>query len=146
MIQRAGGEARLGFPVHPHMLRHSWGYKLANDGHDTRAIQHYLGHKNTQDTVRYRELAPTRLKISGEINDCIQSRQSLLNSSALRRSPEAKRLAGKQRCAWMSRRSKDEASLSQRFCASLRQMENPAPSTRMFRVDFATAEPLHGGD
>jgi type 1 fimbriae regulatory protein FimB/type 1 fimbriae regulatory protein FimE len=62
VIQRAGEQARLGFPVHPHMLRHSCGYKLANDGHDTRAIQHYLGHKNIQHTVRYTELAPTRFK------------------------------------------------------------------------------------
>jgi type 1 fimbriae regulatory protein FimE len=62
VIQRAGEEASLGFPVHPHMLRHSCGYKLANDGHDTRAIQHYLGHKNIQHTVRYTELAPTRFK------------------------------------------------------------------------------------
>jgi type 1 fimbriae regulatory protein FimE len=62
VIQRAGEEAGLGFPIHPHMLRHSCGYKLANDGHDTRAIQHYLGHKNIQHTVRYTELAPTRFK------------------------------------------------------------------------------------
>src|SRR3984885_3310841 len=27
------------------MLRHACGYKLANDGHDTRAIQAYLGHR-----------------------------------------------------------------------------------------------------
>ncbi len=46
IIARAGSTAEIGFPVHPHMLRHSTGYKLANDGHDTRAIQHYLGHKN----------------------------------------------------------------------------------------------------
>jgi integrase len=39
-------EAKLPFPVHPHMLRHACGYKLANDGHDTRAIRHYLGHRN----------------------------------------------------------------------------------------------------
>src|SRR5215472_1549156 len=31
--------------IHPHMLRHPCGFKLANDGHDTRALQHYLGHK-----------------------------------------------------------------------------------------------------
>jgi type 1 fimbriae regulatory protein FimE len=62
MVQRAGEAAKLGFPVHPHMLRHAAGYKLANDGHDTRAIQHYLGHKNIQHTVRYTELAPTRFK------------------------------------------------------------------------------------
>jgi len=57
---RAGKKARIGFPVHPHMLRHSTGYKLANDGHDTRAIQHYLGHKNIQHTVRYTELSANR--------------------------------------------------------------------------------------
>lgn len=48
------------YPVHPHMLRHATGFKLANDGHDTRAIQQYLGHKNIQHTVRYTELASTR--------------------------------------------------------------------------------------
>lgn len=37
MIARAGRQARIPFPVHPHMLRHATGYKLANDGHDTRA-------------------------------------------------------------------------------------------------------------
>jgi type 1 fimbriae regulatory protein FimB/type 1 fimbriae regulatory protein FimE len=34
MIQRTGVAAKLPFPVHPHMLRHSTGYKLANDGHE----------------------------------------------------------------------------------------------------------------
>jgi len=62
LVQRAGQEAKLAFPVHPHMLRHACGYKLANDGHDTRAIQHYLGHRNIQNTVRYTELAPGRFK------------------------------------------------------------------------------------
>jgi site-specific recombinase XerD len=37
-------------------------YALANKGHDTRALQAYLGHKNIQHTVRYTELAPTRFK------------------------------------------------------------------------------------
>ena len=62
MIARAGQAAALPFPVHPHMLRHACGYKLANDGHDTRAIQHYLGHKNITHTVRYTELASDRFK------------------------------------------------------------------------------------
>jgi type 1 fimbriae regulatory protein FimB/type 1 fimbriae regulatory protein FimE len=62
MIERAGEAADLGFKAHPHMLRHATGYKLANDGHDTRALQAYLGHKNIQHTVRYTELAPTRFK------------------------------------------------------------------------------------
>ena len=54
--------ARLGFPIHPHMLRHATGYKLANDGRDTRSIQHYLGHRNIQHTTRYTQLAPDRFK------------------------------------------------------------------------------------
>ena len=62
MIERVGILAKLGFKAHPHMLRHACGYKLANDGHDTRALQAYLGHKNIQHTVRYTELAPTRFK------------------------------------------------------------------------------------
>jgi type 1 fimbriae regulatory protein FimE len=48
--------------AHPHMLRHACGFKLANDGHDTRALQHYLGHKNIQHTVRYTDMAPDRFK------------------------------------------------------------------------------------
>jgi len=60
LVERAGTEAGLGLKVHPHMLRHACGYKLANDGHDTRALQHYMGHKNIQHTVRYSELSATR--------------------------------------------------------------------------------------
>lgn len=44
------------------MLRHACGYKLANEGHDTRAIQAYLGHKNISHTVRYTELSPERFR------------------------------------------------------------------------------------
>ncbi|TMJ88264.1 MAG: hypothetical protein E6G76_10830 [Alphaproteobacteria bacterium] len=54
--------AKMPFPVHPHMLRHGCGYALANAGHDTRALQAWLGHKNIQHTVRYTELAPDRFK------------------------------------------------------------------------------------
>jgi type 1 fimbriae regulatory protein FimB/type 1 fimbriae regulatory protein FimE len=54
----AAGLAEL--QVHPHMLRHAAGYKLANDGHDTRAIQLYLGHRQIQHTVRYTQLASGR--------------------------------------------------------------------------------------
>jgi type 1 fimbriae regulatory protein FimE len=62
MIQRTGRAAKLPFPVHPHMLRHSTGYKLANDGHDTRSLAHYLGHRNLQSTARYTALAPDRFQ------------------------------------------------------------------------------------
>jgi type 1 fimbriae regulatory protein FimB/type 1 fimbriae regulatory protein FimE len=62
MMERAGVEAKFGFKPHPHMLRHACGYALANRGHDTRALQAYLGHKNIQHTVRYTELSPNRFK------------------------------------------------------------------------------------
>jgi hypothetical protein len=60
MVARVGVEARFKFRVHPHMLRHACGYALANKGHDTLALQAYLGHKNIQHTVRYTELSPAR--------------------------------------------------------------------------------------
>lgn len=62
MVERAGREAKLAFKAHPHMLRHACGYALANKGHDTRALQAYLGHRNIQHTVRYTELSATRFK------------------------------------------------------------------------------------
>lgn len=62
IISRAGKEAKLPFSIHPHMLRHACGYKLAQAGEDTRAIQHYLGHRNIQHTVRYTQLSAERFK------------------------------------------------------------------------------------
>ena len=44
-------------------LRHSCGYKLANDGIDTRAIQEdWLGHVSITHTTRYTALSPSRFK------------------------------------------------------------------------------------
>ena len=62
LIKRIGERAGFDFQVHAHMLRHGCGYALANAGHDTRAIQDWLGHRSIQHTVRYTELAPTRFK------------------------------------------------------------------------------------
>jgi type 1 fimbriae regulatory protein FimE len=62
LITRIGEAAGLGFPVHPHMLRHACGFKLAHDGHDTRAIQDWLGHRNIQHTTRYTELTTARFR------------------------------------------------------------------------------------
>jgi len=57
-----GKRAGLGFHVHPHMLRHSTGYYLANRGHDTRLVQDYLGHRNIAHTVRYTRTAAARFE------------------------------------------------------------------------------------
>ena len=66
LIARLGERAGMPFPIHPHMLRHACGLALANAGHDTRALQAWLGHRNIQHTVRYTELAPrTGSRISG---------------------------------------------------------------------------------
>jgi len=60
IIARAGTNAGFPFSIHPHMLRHSTGFYLANKGEDTRAIQSYLGHANIKNTVIYTELSPKR--------------------------------------------------------------------------------------
>ena len=60
LLARTGAAAGFGFGIHPHMLRHACGYKLANDGQDTRAIQDYLGHRNIQHTVNYTQLKVDR--------------------------------------------------------------------------------------
>jgi integrase len=62
LVKIIGARAGLPFPVHFHMLRHSCGYKLANDGVDTRAIQDWLGHVSITHTTRYTALSATRFK------------------------------------------------------------------------------------
>jgi integrase len=62
LVAAIGQRAGLLMPVHPHMLRHSCGYALANQGRDTRLIQDYLGHKNVQHTVRYPRTAAARFE------------------------------------------------------------------------------------
>ncbi|WP_409334583.1 tyrosine-type recombinase/integrase [Bradyrhizobium jicamae] len=42
--------------------RSACGFALTNKGHDTRALQAYLGHKNIQHIVGYTELAADRFK------------------------------------------------------------------------------------
>jgi site-specific recombinase XerD len=56
------------------MLRHACGSKLANDGHDTRALQAYLGRRNIQHTVRYTDLSPTQFKDFSRANAAAKTR------------------------------------------------------------------------
>ena len=60
LLIKLGRLAGLEVPVFPHALRHSTGYKLANQGVDTRSLQHYLGHRNIQNTVIYTQLNANR--------------------------------------------------------------------------------------
>jgi type 1 fimbriae regulatory protein FimB/type 1 fimbriae regulatory protein FimE len=62
MVERAGEAAKLPFPVHVHMLRHSTGYALAGKGMDTRRLQHFLGHASITNTVRYTAMSPQPFK------------------------------------------------------------------------------------
>jgi integrase len=62
MMARLGVKADMPFPIHPHQLRHSCGYKFANEGKDTRSLQAYLGHRSINSTVRYTAISPTRFK------------------------------------------------------------------------------------
>jgi integrase len=62
MIERAAAAAGIELKAHPHMLRHACGYALANKGHDTRAIQGWLGHRSITSTAVYTALAPNRFK------------------------------------------------------------------------------------
>lgn len=62
MLVKYGKKAGLSLDAHPHMLRHSCGYALADRGADTRLIQDYLGHRNIQHTVRYTATNPARFE------------------------------------------------------------------------------------
>jgi integrase len=62
MLARTGRAAGFPWLVHPHQLRHATGYALANKGVDTRTLQHYLGHRSIEHTVRYTELAADRFQ------------------------------------------------------------------------------------
>ena len=59
IFSRIGSLSSIPFPIYPHILRHSCGYKLAHDGRDTRSIQQYLGHLYIQHTARYTARLPT---------------------------------------------------------------------------------------
>jgi site-specific recombinase XerD len=63
MIERAARKGLgLELKAHPHTLRHACAYVLANKGHDTRAIQGWLGHRSITSTAVYTALAPGRFK------------------------------------------------------------------------------------
>lgn len=94
MVERAGIDAKLAFKAHPHMLRHACGYSLANKGHDTRALQAYLGHRNIQHTVRYyrrtaletfggedARYVSTRLLTASQLDALLTVRQTALAAS-----------------------------------------------------------------
>jgi len=61
IVSQAGQRAKLGH-IHPHMLRHSCGFALANKGYDLRLIQDYLGHRDPKHTAHYTRTAAGRFE------------------------------------------------------------------------------------
>ena len=62
LVERAGAVAGLGFKAHLTCCDTPVDSPWPTRGHNTRALQAYLGHKNIQQTVRYTELSPDRFK------------------------------------------------------------------------------------
>lgn len=62
MVERIGAKAELEIAISSHKLRHACGFKLANQGVDTRSLQQYMGHRKIENTVIYTQLAPGRFK------------------------------------------------------------------------------------
>lgn len=60
IVKRAGQVAGFSFPVHPHMLRHACGYRLTNEGKDTRSVQAYMGHRKPENAQIYTKMSPER--------------------------------------------------------------------------------------
>jgi type 1 fimbriae regulatory protein FimB/type 1 fimbriae regulatory protein FimE len=58
-LSRAAASIGLG-DVHPHLLRHACGFKLVNDGVDTRTLAAYLGHRQIGNTTRYTKMDARR--------------------------------------------------------------------------------------
>jgi hypothetical protein len=65
VVAEAAKRAGIGFPVHPHMLRHATGYYLANAGPDTRAIQLYWATRIFSTRSAIPNCRPPGSRISG---------------------------------------------------------------------------------
>jgi site-specific recombinase XerD len=61
LVAQAGEAAGLK-AVHPHTLRHSCGFYLADRGTDLRTMQDYLGHRDPRHTVRYSRISGRRFE------------------------------------------------------------------------------------
>ena len=61
LVRTAAAQAGLR-NVHPHTLRHSCGYYLADKGTDLRTMQDYLGHRDPRHTVHYTRVAGRRFE------------------------------------------------------------------------------------
>lgn len=65
IVERAGERAKLKYPIHPHMLRHSCGFWLRAQRHDLLDIRDWLGHVSVKNTERYAKAGPDRFREIG---------------------------------------------------------------------------------
>lgn len=61
IVDEANGIAKLPVKCHPHMLRHSAGYCLVDQGADIRLVQAFLGHRTPQMTMHYTQVSGKKL-------------------------------------------------------------------------------------
>jgi type 1 fimbriae regulatory protein FimB/type 1 fimbriae regulatory protein FimE len=57
IVSKAGRDAKIGFPVHPHNLRHALGFYMSEKGVPTRSLAGYMGHRNLNNTAIYAALS-----------------------------------------------------------------------------------------
>ena len=62
IVGRAAAEIAVLEGVHPHTLRHSCGYYMADKGVDVRTMQDYLGHRDVRRTVHYCRISGRRFE------------------------------------------------------------------------------------
>jgi site-specific recombinase XerD len=62
VIETAGRNADIDFPVHPHCLRHTTGTVQANGGMDAWRLQKLMGHASMANTTKYVAMSPEPLK------------------------------------------------------------------------------------
>ena len=60
LCKKLAETARLGIRFHYHMLRHTTGHYMVEQGIDSRVIQAYLGHKSINSTARYTSVSSHR--------------------------------------------------------------------------------------
>lgn len=61
MVSRYARKAGIEWPVHPHILRHTYATELLREGADIREVQELLRHADVRTTMLYTHVAPERL-------------------------------------------------------------------------------------
>ena len=82
-LNRASRQDRQDAVCHPSAFGTPAAFKLANDGHATRSLQHYLGHKNIQHTVRYEDCTTVLQHFNARIRFAMRKLGNVSETGAL---------------------------------------------------------------